>query len=112
MNIQILGTQKSAATRKAIRFFKERSIPFHFRDLIEKGFSRGELENISRAIDPSELIDQTAPLYRKRGLEYMEYDPLEELLERPQLAKLPVVRNGREASVGEAQETWEKWIRR
>jgi len=55
--IQILGTRKSNDTKKAIRFFSERRIQYHFRDLSEKGLSPGELQNICRTIDPDDLID-------------------------------------------------------
>ena len=58
MNIQIFGIKGSNDTRKAERFFKERRIPFHFRDLNEKGISKGELENIKLAIHPEKLIDK------------------------------------------------------
>ena len=37
MNIQIFGTKKCKDTQKAERFFKERKIQFHFRDLTIKG---------------------------------------------------------------------------
>ncbi len=57
MNIQIIGTKKCKETQKAERFFKERRIPYHFRDLTEKGISKGELENINRAI-PDRRIDR------------------------------------------------------
>jgi len=50
MNIQIFGTKKCKETQKAERYFKERRIPFHFRDLTEKGLAKGELDNISRVI--------------------------------------------------------------
>jgi hypothetical protein len=46
MNIQIFGTKKSADTRKAERFFKERGIKFQSIDLAQKGFSKGELTSI------------------------------------------------------------------
>ena len=49
MNIQIFGTKKSADTRKAERFFKERGIKFQFVDLNEKGLSKGELRSVVRA---------------------------------------------------------------
>ena len=52
MNIQIFGTKKCNDTKKAERFFKERNIKFHFRDLAEKGISKGELNNISHKIPP------------------------------------------------------------
>jgi arsenate reductase len=58
MNIQILGVKNSNDTRKAERFFKERRISFHFRDLKEKGISKGELENIKLTISLQELIDK------------------------------------------------------
>ena len=41
MNIQIFGTKKSADTRKAERYFKERGIKFQAIDLAQKGFSNG-----------------------------------------------------------------------
>ena len=37
MNIQIFGTRKSFDTKKAERYFKERSIKFQFIDMKEKG---------------------------------------------------------------------------
>ena len=40
MNLQIIGTKKCKETQKAERYFSERRIPFHFKDLIEKGFAR------------------------------------------------------------------------
>lgn len=49
MNIQIFGTTKCFDTKKAQRYFKERGIKFQMIDLKEKGMSRGEFENVSRA---------------------------------------------------------------
>ena len=110
MNIQIFGTNKSNDTRKAIRFFKERGVPFHFRNVEEKGPSRGELENISRSIDLEALIDADGNFYKKKGYQYMDFDVIEELLENPTLLKIPVVRNGRTATVGHVPEIWKRWI--
>ena len=110
MNIQILGTKKCRETQKAERFFKERRIPYHFRDLSEKGISKGELENIKQAIPLEELIDKEGRQFKKRGLEYMVYDIETELLEDSLLLKTPVVRNGRLATVGYQPEIWKEWI--
>ncbi len=49
MNIQIFGTKKSADTRKAERYFKERGIKFQFIDLKEKGLSKGEFSSVMQA---------------------------------------------------------------
>jgi len=110
MNIQIIGTNKCRETQKAERFFKERKIPLHFRDLMVKGISKGELENIKQTIPIEELIDKEGKQFKKRGFEYMVYDIETELLEDSLLLKTPIVRNGRLATVGYRPEIWIKWI--
>ena len=110
MNIQIIGTKKCRDTQKAERFFKERRISYHFRDILEKGISKDELENIKQAIPLEELIDKEGRQFKKRGLEYMVYDIETELLEDSLLLKTPVVRNGRLTSVGYQPEIWKEWI--
>ena len=110
MNIQIIGTKKCRDTQKAERFFKERRIPFHFRDITEKGISKGELENIKQVIPIEELIDKEGKQFKKRGFEYMVYEIETELLEDSLLLKTPVVRNGRLATVGYQPEIWKGWI--
>ncbi len=110
MNIQIFGTKKCQDTKKAQRFFKERNIQFHFRDLAEKGISKGELENIKRVFELDELIDKEGKQYRKRNLEYITHDLEEELLEDALLFKTPIVRNGSLVTIGNQPEVWKTWI--
>lgn len=110
MNIQIFGTRKCSDTKKAERFFKERRINFHFRDLSEKGISKGELENISRTFTIDELIDKEGKQYRIRNLKFMNYDIEQELLSDPLLFKTPIVRNGNKVTIGYSPEEWRKWI--
>ncbi|RKY94957.1 MAG: ArsC family transcriptional regulator [Ignavibacteriae bacterium] len=110
MNIQIFGTKKCKETQKAERFFKERRIPFHFRNLDEKGIAKGELENIKRAIPIDDLFDNEGKQFKKRNLEFMVYDKEEELLNDPLLFKTPIVRNGKLATVGYESEIWREWI--
>ena len=50
MNIQIFGTKKSADTRKAERFFKERGIRYQFVYMKEKGMSMGEFISVAQAV--------------------------------------------------------------
>jgi len=73
MNIQIFGTKKCKETKKAERFFKERRIPFHFRNLTEKEIAKGELENIKRAVPIDDLFDDKGKQFKKRNLEFMVY---------------------------------------
>ena len=110
MNVQILGTKKCNDTRKAERFFKERRIPFHFRDLTEKGVSKGELLNIKQAVPLEELIDKEGKQFQKRNLSYMVFDIEEELLNDQLLFKTPIVRNGKLATAGYKPDIWNDWI--
>jgi Spx/MgsR family transcriptional regulator len=111
MNIQIIGTKRCSDTRKAERFFKERRIPYHFRDLNEKGLSKGELENICRSVQIEKLINKEGKEFQKSGLQYMVYEIEEELLSDPLLLKTPIVRNEGNATVGYQPETWKNWIK-
>jgi arsenate reductase len=110
MNIRIIGSKKCKETQKAERFFRERRIQYHFRDLSDKGISKGELENIKQVISIEELIDKEGTQFKKRGLEYMVYDIETELLEDSLLLKTPIVRNGRRSTVGCQPEIWKEWI--
>jgi arsenate reductase-like glutaredoxin family protein len=110
MNIQVIGTKKCKDTQKAERFFKERGIKFQYRDLNEKGISKGELENIKRVFNVEDLIDKEGKQFKKRNMEFMVYNTEEELLEDPLLFKTPIVRNGREVTLGYQPEVWKEWI--
>ena len=109
MNIQIFGTKKCNETRKAERYFKERRILYHFRDLNEKGISKGELENIRRVFDLEDLFDKEGKEYRKRNLQYMTFNIEEELLNDALLFRTPIVRNGKEVTIGYQPEIWKNW---
>ncbi len=112
MNIQIFGTKKSADTRKAERFFKERGIRFQFVDLNEKGLSKGELTSVMQAVGGLNiLIDEKAKDQDMVALiRYLvEEERFEKLLENQQILKQPVVRNGKQATVGYCPDVWKKW---
>lgn len=107
--VQIIGTKKSNATKKAIRYFSERNIAYQFVDLSERGLSSGELRNISQAVGNAEqLLDTDSKTYRKRGMQYMTFDVLEELEEHPDLLVKPVVRFRSTAVLGEDADGWER----
>ena len=110
MNIQIFGTKKCNDTRKTERFFKERKIKFHFRDLSEKGISKGELENIKRVFHVEELIDRKGKQFKKRNMEFMVFNVEEELLDDPLLFRTPIVRNEGKVTLGYQPNVWREWI--
>ena len=111
MNIQIIGTKKCKETQKAERYFKDRRIPFHFRDLTEKGLAKGELENISQAIPLDDLIDRESKRFKERGMQFMVFDIEEELLSDPLLLKTPIVRNEKLVTVGYKPDVWNSWVK-
>ena len=104
--IQIYGRKKCKDTRKAERFFSERKIPYQSVDLDVKTPGRRELELFAEVVGADDLIDVDSKAYRARGLAYMEYDPLEEIAEDPSLMRTPVVREGRELSIGADETFW------
>lgn len=112
MNIQIFGSKKSNDSKKAERYFKERGIKLQFIDVKEKGMSRGEFDNVARALGGfKELIDENAK--DKQTLTLMKYlsdsDAEEKLFENQQLIKLPIVRNGKRATLGYQPDIWKTW---
>jgi len=111
MALQVFGTRKCAATRKAERFFKERDVAYHFVDLADKGISAGELDAVARVLGVEALVNKESRHYKDKGLAYMDYDAKEEILAYPLLLRTPVVRNGSKASVGEAQADWDAFAR-
>jgi len=109
--VQIIGTRNCQDTRKADRFFRERGILPHFVDLKERPLSEGELQNISRTVDPEQLLDPDSKAYAKAGLAYMVYDPLEVARKNPAVLKTPIVRCGKEVTIGLKPEVWNVWLR-
>lgn len=112
VNIQIFGTKKSQDTRKAERFFKERGIRYQFVDMKEKGLSRGEFESVKKAVGGLDnMIDQEC---KDKDLLALitwiaEEDRAQKVLENQSVLKLPIVRNGRQASIGYQPELWKTW---
>ena len=109
MNIQIFGKSKCFDTKKAQRWFKERRIKYQEVDLKKYGMSRGELTSVKNAVGLSALIDDPHPDFPL--LEHLadDQDKLEKLLDDPTLLRTPIVRNGKQATVGYHPEIWETW---
>lgn len=112
MNIQIFGTKKSADTRKAERYFKERGIKFQSIDMKEKGLSKGEFHSVLQATGGlAGMIDSNCKDRELLALiQYIaEEDREEKVFENQSVLMLPIVRNGREATIGYAPDIWKKW---
>ena len=111
---QLFGTKKCALSRKAERFFKERGVKLHVVDLAQKGMSPGELRNVASRVGGIEaLIDREGKRYVERGLKYAAPTGprIEQMLaDDPLLLRTPIVREGSRATVGYADDVWQRWI--
>ena len=111
MNIQIYGVKKSFDTQKAERYFKERKIKYQFVDLKQKEISKRELDTLKAAVGLNNLINVKSKEYEKLNLGSIRGEEIrsEMLLKNPSLYLIPIVRNGKLATVGYEPQIWEEW---
>jgi arsenate reductase (glutaredoxin) len=111
MNIQIYGVKKSFDTQKAERYFKERKIKYQFIDLKQKEISKRELDTIKASVGLNNLIDIKSKDYEKLNLGSIRNADIraEILLKNPGLYRVPIVRNGKLATVGYEPQIWDEW---
>jgi len=115
MNVQIFGIQKSADTRKALRFFKERRADVHFVDLKVRPASKGELSRFAQKFGVETLLDRESKRFRELGLGAAHYSQetwLDKLAEEPLLLRMPLVRQKNALTVGLAEKEWKEWVGR
>ncbi len=112
MNIQIFGTNKCFDTKKALRYFKERRIPVQFVNMKEKGLSKGEYTRIKQAVGGMDAM-LNPDCKDKDTLALIQYLADEEkdakLLENQHVLRTPIVRNGKQATIGYHPEIWKDW---
>ncbi len=110
MNIQIFGSSKSFDTKKAERWFKERRIKYQYIDVLSKGLSPREYLAVKKKVGFEALMNEKCRAYEDLYVAYLTPDAQEEkLLEHPELFQTPIVRNGKEATVGYCPEVWASW---
>ena len=112
MNIQIFGNNKCFNTKKAERYFKERRIKFQSVDLLRFGLSEKEFDAVLRGIGGIDnLIDWDSSHPDVTLMKYMG-DPRakeDKVFDDPKLMRTPIVRNGKQVTVGYCPEVWAKW---
>lgn len=113
MDVQIFGVNKSADTRKALRFFAERRIKTHYVDLTVRSASAGELQRFVQKFGTEALIDRGSRRFIELGLQYTVLSPerwIQKLSEEPMLLKMPLVRHGKDLTIGVDERTWKSWL--
>ncbi len=112
MGIQIFGAAKCFDTRKAERYFKERRIKYQLVDLFKYGLSKGELANVKAAVGLNNLFNENSAEYKRLNLHQIGGSNIREevLFNNPKLYKTPIVRNGKQATVGYEPDVWKDWL--
>ena len=111
MNIQIYGKSKCFDTKKAERYFKERRIKYQRIDLPKYGMSAGEFRSVCQAVGGvDKMVDGEGKYPDLDLLRYLTPEAqVEKLLENPSLLRTPIVRNGKQATLGFCPEVWGSW---
>ena len=115
MQVQVFGTKKSADTRKALRFFAERRVRTHFVDVGERAPAPGELRRFVERFGVRALIDEQSRRFAELGLAQAVRSNdwwVQQLSEEPFLLRFPLVRWGRELTVGHDEAAWKTWVSR
>lgn len=112
MNIQIFGKNKCFDTKKAERYFKERRIKYQYIDLSRYGLSPKEFDAVLRGVGGvNSLIDWEGKSPEITLMKYMDDDRAKEdkIFDDPNLMRSPIVRNGKQVTVGYCPEIWAQW---
>src|SRR5688500_6079436 len=111
MQVQLYGTAKSKATRKAQRFFAERRVKVQFFDLGRKPPSPGELRRFVQRFGVPALLDPEAKAYKDQGLQFVsasDDDWITRMIREPSVLRLPLGRCGNDLSAGDDEEAWQR----
>ena len=97
MNIQIFGSKKSNDSKKAERWFKERRIKYQYR-------------SVKAAVGFEALVDTQCDAYEDLGLQYVPPQAVDQrIADCPAVFNAPIVRNGKQATVGYCPDIWKTW---
>jgi len=113
IEVQVFGVQKSADTRKALRFFAERRVRVHFVDLRERAASLGELRRFAQKFGVEALIDRSSKRFGDLGLASARQSDerwLQRLADEPLILRVPLVRQQQRLSIGLAEDQWREWL--
>ena len=88
-------------------------MPYQRVDVLKYGIGKRELESVAAAVGLDALCDRDSKAFRESVIAYTQNREtiLNGLMEKPQLLKLPIVRDGRRATVGFCPQIWEDWLK-
>ncbi len=112
MNIQIYMVKRDHTVQKAERFFKERRIAYQLVDLKKQRIGAREIQLFAGRDGARSLLNTSDAKVREHPACYasMESDVIQYIMDKPDLMRLPIVRNGREFTFGADESVWLKWL--
>lgn len=110
--IQIYFYKKNFDAQKAERWFKERRITVQMIDLARAKIGRRELDSVRAQVGLDAMIDKEGNAWKECPARFAagEDAVMNALSEDPRRLRLPIVRNGRQATVGYAPDVWAGWL--
>lgn len=102
--IEVFGLDGSAATRAAVRFFRERRIVVTYVDLSKRPIDAAELRRFVDRLGAAAFADPNAAPDRASLLARVRADP--------NVLRLPLARHGDELTAGQDEATWRAWLAR
>lgn len=110
--IQIYFYKKNFDVQKAERWFKERKASYQPVDLTRARIGRRELQSVAASVGLDAMIDKDSNAWKECPARYAAGEDaiLEALAADPRRLKLPIVREGKRATIGYAPEEWAGWL--
>ncbi len=110
--IQIYFLKKNFDAQKAERWFRERRTPVQMIDLTRAKLGAKELESVRARVGLTALIDTESLAWKECPARFSagEAAVFDALLADPRRIRLPIVRNGKLATVGYAPDEWAAWL--
>lgn len=111
MNVQIYAGKRNFDVQKAERYFKERRIPYQLVDMKRHAPGVKELELFASRLGLEAIINTELPAYKESTLRFLrdKNEILTQLAAKPDFLLTPIVRNGREVTVGFQPDVWATW---
>jgi arsenate reductase-like glutaredoxin family protein len=110
--VQVFGRNDSKATRRCLRFFKERRMELSLMDIKKRAPAAGELRRFADKHGVRALLDEESKAYKQANMGYLHMGD-DEVFERvaadPRLLRLPLVRYGNEVTIGVDEDAWRSW---
>ncbi len=109
--IQIYFIKRTFDVQKAERWFRERRVSVTLVDLTRTKLGRRELEAVRARVGLAAMIDTDSAAWKECPARFSAGEDmiLSALAEDPRRLKMPIVRDGKNATVGFAPEEWSAW---